>query len=186
MLKKWYDRNVYNTSFDRGNTPLTKETKLEYEFAKYREEKITFIKFINNKLDGLVYDFKIGNKKIQEKVKSLVGRQTYVSVSLEKYMSIENKKKLKTPYEEGDNDFYWFNGRNKKMFYVIPECILIMRGYISTETFRGKTGLYLTKNEKWINNYAFEYDTINDCHNKNRLLTLINDYDKYYDKYIKK
>ena len=34
----------------------------------FREEKIKFLNFISTQMDGLVYDFFIDNRKVQEKV----------------------------------------------------------------------------------------------------------------------
>ena len=53
--------------FDILDTPTSNSHKQEQEFRKIRESKINFIQFKNNDIEGMVYDFMIGNKKIQEK-----------------------------------------------------------------------------------------------------------------------
>jgi hypothetical protein len=133
----WYKKQIYNIAFEKGNTPQSERAKLEYEFVKHREDKINFLNFIDNKMDGQVYDFKINHLKIQEKVCTVLDNGKNF-VSLHKSNGYINKKQLRQPYYECDNDFYWFNGRDKKIFYVISEKILINKGYISTEYIKGK------------------------------------------------
>jgi hypothetical protein len=68
--------NYYNLSnkfeFKILDTPTSKSQQQEQEYRNIRESKINFIEFKNNSMEGLVYDFIIGSKKVQEKVGSII------------------------------------------------------------------------------------------------------------------
>ena len=121
-------------------------------------------------MEGLVYDFMIGNKKVQEKV-GTVSHNNYnsYSFSLTKYSCrIDGKCKNKC-YEEGDNDIYWLNCKNGK-FYVIPEVVLISNEFIGQNCTKEKLYVSLTnKNTKWCNEYLFDYNNVD----KERLLKIL-------------
>lgn len=85
-----------------------------------------------------------------------------------------NKKQQCQPYDEHDNDYYWFNHIYKRSFFVVPEQILINKGYISTDDSYGKTSFDLTLNMDWLDRYQFDYETINETAQKNKLLKLLN------------
>jgi len=154
------------------NIPASKSQQQEQEFRNLRENKIDFIKFINHDIEGLVYDFKIGNKKVQEKVGSYCKENNLnmFSFNLIKYdCRINGKCKYKC-YEEGDNDLYWLHCKNRK-FYVIPESILIEKGFIGKNCKKQKIYVSPTNtNTAWCNKYLFDYDNIE----KERLLKIIN------------
>ena len=155
--------------FDTLNTPINNTQQQELEYRKLRETTINFIQFQNNEVEGLVYDFKIGDKKIQEKVGSIVhNNPNSFSFNLIKKCRSDGKSK-KQSYQEGDNDFYWLHCKNGK-FYVIPEKELIINGYIGKDC---KEHLYVSPtntNTEWCNKYLFDYDNVD----KERLLKLIN------------
>ena len=154
------------------NIPASKSQQQEQEFRNLRENKIDFIKFINHDIEGLVYDFKIGNKKVQEKVGSYCKENnlSMFSFNLIKYdCRINGKCKYKC-YEEGDNDLYWLHCKNRK-FYVIPESILIEKGFIGKNCKKQKIYVSPTNtNTAWCNKYLFDYDNID----KERLIKIIN------------
>jgi len=167
--------NIYYTSinksqFDVLDTPTSKSQQQEQQYRKIRETKIDFIEFKNNNIEGLVYDFMIGEKKIQEKVGSITHNNinSYV-FSLTKYKCrIDGKCKTQC-YTEGDNDLYWLNCKNGK-FYVILEEELMNHGYIGKN---GKEKLYVSptnKNTDWCNKYLFDYENID----KDKLIKIIN------------
>jgi hypothetical protein len=153
------------------DTPTSKSQQQEQKYRKIRESKIDFISFKNNNMEGLVYDFMIGDKKVQEKV-GTVSHNNYnsYSFSLTKYSCrIDGKCKNKC-YEEGDNDIYWLNCKNGK-FYVIPEDVLISNEFIGKNCNKEKLYVSLTnKNTKWCNEYLFDYNNVD----KERLLKILN------------
>lgn len=167
----WYNRQIYNTTFEEGNMPQSICAQLEYKFVKHRKSKINFLNFIDSEIDGLVYDFKINDLKIQEKV--CTDSDNKKIVSLYKSNGTINKKRQYQSYYEHDNDFYWFNDKNKKTFYVIPEKEFILRGYVSTEQTEGKKYFNIKSNDHWLFMYEFNYDTINEEPNKSKLLKLL-------------
>jgi hypothetical protein len=161
--------NKFN--FEILDTPTSKSQQQEQLYRKIRETKIDFIQFKNNNMEGLVYDFMIENKKVQEKVGTII-RNNYNSYlfNISKYSCrIDGKCKNKC-YEEADNDIYWLNCKNGK-FYVIPEDVLISKEFIGKNCNKEKLYVSLTnKNTKWCNEYLFDYNNVD----KERLLKILN------------
>jgi len=168
-----YYNELIKTQFTILDTPTSISHQQEQEYRNIRESTLNFIEFKNNAMEGLVYDFTINNKKVQEKVGSITHDNiNSYSFTLTKYDCRINGICQKKNYEEGDNDFYWLNCKNGN-FYVIPENILLENGYIGKES--NKIHLYLSptnKNTKWANDYLFDYNNIEN--DKERLLQLFN------------
>jgi len=168
-LNHYYMTNS-KTQFDILDTPTSTFQQQEQQYRKIREEKVNFVEFKNNTIEGLVYDFKIGEKKVQEKVGSIIHNNVNSYMfNLVKYKCRIDGKCKNQCYDEGDNDLYWLNCKNGK-FYVIPEDELIIHGYIGKD---GKEKLYVSptnKNTEWCNKYLFNYENIE----KDKLLEIIN------------
>lgn len=152
-------------TFNQLDMPLSNTVKLEYEYKKLRENKLEFISFINNENQGEVFDFRIGNKKIQEKVSSLRNAkiETYI-FNLHKMCGIKNKNGKRTTqnYKIGDCDIYWLHCKDTSKFYVIPENILIETGYVGNSDGKPKN-LIISKTNKntfWTKDYLFDYDNL--------------------------
>ena len=89
---------------------------------------------------------------------------------LSKYDCRVNQKTESKCYEKGDNDLYWLNCKNDT-FYVIPEDVLIEKGFLGKDCKRMKLYVSLTnKNTNWSLEYLFDYNNVD----KERLLDLIN------------
>ena len=164
ILENYYNNiSIKKFILDELNTPGSKNTQTEYEYRKIREEKITFLDFINNEMEGLVYDFKIGDKKIQEKVGGYPHKNinTYHFTFSKMKGRIEGKK-IRQTYEIGDCDFYWLNCKNSSIFYVIPESILIEKGYIGNSDGKIKSITISKTNKKifWTEYYLFNYENL--------------------------
>jgi hypothetical protein len=170
-LNKNYEQ--MSNEFDIINLPTNIYQQREQEYYKYRESKIDFLTFIYNNMEGQVFDFKIGNLKIQEKVGGLLKdrNNTYLFCLCKNNGKTEDKQHNQVQYNKGDNDFYWLNCSDKKYFYVIPENELIQHGYINNEK---KKILFKTNpisiNNLWYNEYLFDYNNID----KERLKSLTN------------
>jgi len=174
---KLYD--LYNTTtkseFDRLNTPINIYQQREQNYRKFRESKIDFLEFKYDDMEGTVYDFKIGNLKIQEKVTNVINEKSCIFNICKKNDSLNNNYNMQ--YDVGDNDFYWLNCDNKKTFFVIPEKVLINKGLIGN-TKETNNSLYLNITIKdtlhpkisWLQPYMFDYENIN----KERLLDILN------------
>jgi hypothetical protein len=160
-----YYYNTSKFSFEKLDTPNCIYQQREKEFRKYREEKIDFIKFEYDNIEGTVYDFKIGNFKIQEKVIKISENNNCI-FQLCKNNGRINGKQNQTHYDIGNNDFYWLNCDNKKIFFVIPEKILINKGVIGNSTdkksifFKITVKEILHKNSSWLQPYMFDYENI--------------------------
>jgi hypothetical protein len=150
-------------TFNELDTPLSNTVKLEYEYKKLRENKLQFISFINNEHQGEVFDFKIHNKKIQEKVSSIKNNKTEsYSFNLHKMGSKKNGKRTRQNYKLNDCDIYWLHCKDTTKFYVIPENILVEKGYVGNSDGKPK-GLIISKTNKntfWSKDYLFDYDNL--------------------------
>jgi hypothetical protein len=158
--------------FETLNIPTSDNQKQEQSYRNYREKKIDFIEFKNNEIEGLVYDFMINDKRVQEKVGCLCkpNNPDMFSFHLSKFKCVENGKHVLQNYQEGDNALYWLNCKNNK-FYVIPESVLIEKGLVGKNS--KKQHLYVSptnKNTEWCNAYLFDYDDLD----KDHLLQIIN------------
>ena len=159
-------------NYDTLNTPNCIYQQREHIFRKYRETKIDFIQFDYDNMEGTVYDFKIGNLKVQEKVTKMNDNESRFQLC--KNNGNKNKKCNQIQYDIGDNDYYWLNCDNKKIFFVIPEKILFDKNIIGNN----KKNLFLkitikeilhTKSS-WLQPYMFNYEIID----KDRLLKVLN------------
>jgi hypothetical protein len=162
--------NFYETMpifhFDILNIPTSDTHKQEQHYRKLTEEKIDFLEFIYPDFEGTVYDFKISDKKVQEKV-GFICKNNPNSFGFS--ISKNDGKKSKCSYKLGDNDFYWLHCKNTSRFYLIPESILIEKRFIGDNC---KQHLYISPTNiktKWTDNYLFNYDDID----KERLLQLL-------------
>jgi hypothetical protein len=122
-------------------------------------------------MEGLVYDFHIRDKKVQEKVGGLsIRHSNEYHFTLVKNDGVVNKKRVQIQYKIGDNDFYWLNCDNKKHFYVISEDELVEHGFIDNKKQCKKIlRINITKENTWLTPYAFRYDNID----KERLLSIV-------------
>jgi hypothetical protein len=151
-----YYKTMKKFPFEHIDTPISDNHKVEKEYRKHRELKISFLEFEYPKFQGSVYDFMINNYKIQEKTNLCSKDKETVSFVLHK----NNGKNKYTSYKKGDNDFYWLNLPDKKHFYVIPEQVLVDQKYIDTIK---KTILPINLNTKsWISPYKFDYDNLDE------------------------
>jgi len=154
-LSVLYENNKKFT-FNSLNRPTSKGQQQEQKYKKLRESKIDFIKFINNDIECQVYDFKIGDKKVQEKVASLRENKTSYRIYLKK-MNGRNKYQC---YEKGDNDFYWFHLVNNSIFYVVPENILLEKNLIGRADKKDTAPTISSTSNTWLNEYKFDYNNI--------------------------
>jgi hypothetical protein len=168
--------NTSKFDFDTLNTPSNIYQQREQDFRKYRENKLDFIKFDYDNMEGTVYDFKIGSLKIQEKVAKMDDNNR-CCFQMCKNNGIINKKPNQIQYNIGDNDFYWLNCHNKKYFFVIPEKILADKKVIGNEKENKNRKILkitinetLHKNSSWLQPYMFDYENID----KERLLNILN------------
>ena len=68
--------------------------------------------------------------KFQEKITSINKINNSCIFQLCKNNGKINCKRNQVQYETNDNQFYWLNCDNKKTFFVVPEEILIDKGYV--------------------------------------------------------
>ena len=156
--------NTSKFTYDKLNTTICIYQQREQIYRKYREEKLDFIQFDYENMEGIVYDFKIGNLKIQEKVTTICHKNNKCYFQLCKNNGKINNKQNQIQYDIGDNDFYWINCDNKKTFFVIPENILVDKGFIGNKNT--KTNFKVTikevfhKSTEWLQEYMFDYENV--------------------------
>lgn len=158
---------LYDMYFDDKFPKSTLSSMLNREFAsgkkedKYislRKEKITFLNF-EDAPNYSVVDFKVNGLKVQEKIATKDHNQYIVCLHKSR------GKNKKVPYDKGDNDVYWFHLDDWRLFYVIPESVLIEKGHI-------------TDGDKVGNAYISIYPKLyNDVPKKNAWIEGINCYD---------
>jgi hypothetical protein len=160
-------------SFDVLDTPSSFYMKREKEFRRYREERIPFLDYVYTGMEGTVYDFTIGKYKVQEKVGRMSTCNTY-KFCMSKNNGVKDKKRLFCSYKVSDNDFYWLQSEDKKFFVVIPERILLYKGYIDSDKKKNITISFTDsgtiKNLKWLTDYLFYYESLEK--DKSRLVAL--------------
>jgi len=160
------------------NTPTNIYQQREQLFKNFREETINFIDFKYDEMEGTVYDFKINGYKIQDKIAKLCEKQNRYIFQLCKNKGTIEGKRNQCQYDINDNDFYWLNCDNKQHFFVIPENVLIEKGYIGNkEENKNKLFLKITIKDElhytWLTPFIFNYTSINETPNKTRLLNLL-------------
>jgi hypothetical protein len=165
-----YYETMKQISFEELNIPTSINQQQEKKYRELRESKIDFIEFINHAMEGKVYDFMIGNKKVQEKVGTIMHENPYSYLfKLAKNAGKIDGKCTSRCYEKGDCDFYWLHCKNGR-FYVIPEYVLAEKGYIGTNTVKEK--LYVSPTNyttSWSNEYLFDYENVD----KEKLLKIL-------------
>jgi hypothetical protein len=123
-------------------------------------------------MEALVYDFKIGELKIQEKVGGIrKNRKDTFMFTICKNNGKVNKKQNQMQYQVGDNDFYWFNCPDKKCFFVIPEKELIVKDFIGSTSnkkcFSVNPSFVYSSAYHWLKPYLFDYEDVDKnglCH----------------------
>jgi hypothetical protein len=167
-LMKYYDTYTL-TSYECLNKPLCKTHKRESEFIFHRETNLSFLPFEYPEIDNLVYDFTINNFKVQEKVCQIYHKCDNAIVSIiTKNSKRKNGKLTRGPYYKGDNDFYWFHHPDKKMFYLIPEMLMLKWEKLKTEKTEGKRSIIFYQEPNILDNkmtkeaqdYLFNYDIL--------------------------
>ena len=163
-----YYLNNKRFNFNYLNKPNNIYQHREQLYRSFRENKIDFLNFFNEDTEGLIYDFKINNYKIQEKVGG-IHRNGYMFHLVKNNGRKNNGRKNKSNlinYEKGDNNFYWLNCNNMKTFYIFPENVLIEKKIININ--KVKQFYISSKGNNWYSEYKFEYD----CLDKERLLNI--------------
>ena len=171
-LFQYYHENFKN-HFENLNIPKCIYQAREKEFRHFRESLLDFILFENNDMEGLVYDFKIGEKRIQEKIGGPHKADPRKFIfCLCKNNGANCGKVNQIQYDIKDNDIYWLNCSNKKYFFVIPEKILIDQNYIGNQYSKKTIKINpsnISKNQLWLQPYLFDYENIN----KEKLLEIL-------------
>ena len=168
-------RTTSQFAFDKLNLPINIYQQREQSFRTFRDNILHFIPFVYENMEGTVYDFKIGNLKIQEKVSQIGNKNSYCFQLCKNNGKKINNKMIQIQYDIGDNDFYWLNCANQTYFFVIPEKILIERQIIGNQKEKNNTSFKcvvketLHKNSSWLQPFMFNYENID----KERLLAIL-------------
>lgn len=137
-----------------------KSVQNEDIYMHLRKSNIDFIEFEESR-NYESTDFVVNGFKVQEKL----AYKDHGQYNLNLHKSKASKK---VPYDKGDNDFYWIHLNDWRLFYVIPEAILIEQGYINGGSKNAKThiGIYPKlynenpKDNTWMEEFVFDYHDI--------------------------
>ena len=183
LINKLHNFYINTTKFEYDilNTPTNIYQQREQVFKFFRQKTINFIDFNYDEMEGTVYDFKINGYKIQDKTAKLCEKRNRSVFQLCKNKGTIEGNRNQVQYDVNDNDFYWLNCDNKQHFFVIPEKILIEKGFIGNKEENKnkifliitiKDELYYDYRHKWLIPFIFNYTSINETPNKTRLLNL--------------
>lgn len=165
-MMKLYTESKINNSIEVLSVPITPSNKLEYKYKLIREEKFKdILTFQYPETDSHVYDFLVNNLKVQEKIASI---DESIENGYRAYIRKTKDRKSKKPYNEKDNDLYWFHIVDTNIFYIVPNEIMIKLKYVTTDIQPGKTAILLYPNYKKkktilsleLNQYQFDYNNI--------------------------
>lgn len=158
---------IYNISskdsIENLNIPESRSQKQEQKFRKQREEYFSNTLFEYPEQNGLPYDFSVNGQKFQEKV---LCKNPKTSGYICTFGKRKNKNTI-IQYCKNDADYYWFHIPDTKIYYIIPENILIEKGYINdtADIKKGKTIAFYPNKQNdtnWQNSYKYFYkDEIN-------------------------
>jgi hypothetical protein len=170
-LTEYYD-TLPLSSYDVINVPISICQQKEQEYRMFYQNKCDFLPFEYNEKSNMVYDFKINNFKVQEKIGSYHrGRNGLIIFTLHKNNgTIDGIRKLQA-YKVGDNDFYWLNFPDKRYFYVLPEHELIKHHHLANGLQKGKKNLCVNiKNgvvSKFDSKFLFDLENLDKDRLKN-------------------
>ena len=177
LINKLHNFYINTTKFEYDilNTPTNIYQQREQVFKFFRKKTINFIDFNYDEMEGTVYDFKINGYKIQDKTAKLCEKRNRSVFQLCKNKGTTEGNRNQVQYDVNDNDFYWLNCDNKQHFFVIPEKILIEKGFIGNKEENKnkifliitiKDELYYDYRHKWLTPFIFNYTSINETPNK--------------------
>ena len=138
---------------------LNKTTLVEHNHRQKRENLLEqYFTFEYPKTDGMIYDLKINNYKIQDK--SDCKRKTKEFQFRIKHVS------GKKWYEKSDNDYYWLYNTTNSKFLVIPTFELVKLNIIKDNNIKNqelKSSFMINFDnckEHPLKNYVFDYDNL--------------------------
>jgi len=140
--------------------PKSVNSQLEYKYALKRISYFSYLPFTKPEKNQQVYDFTINGVKIQEKVASKRNNRNAYCCGLYKNGGKLLSNKTSISYEKGDNDFYWIHIPDYEYFLILPEKILIERGYINKYNSKRHSLSIpgVISKEHWLSQYIYSYD----------------------------
>lgn len=170
---------------DIGTRPQNIYQIREQEYARKREKALWFLHFEYPKIEARHYDFCVNGKKVQEKVAWPRNRNgmylAHLVRTAGKNVNQDGKKvRAFNPYLKGMNDFYWINIPDSSIYFVIPEELLSMKGFIKTQNDNTRPRLYISLNSneyQWYYDYQFDYSNVKEeQHHINKLINTKHSY----------
>jgi hypothetical protein len=162
-FKLLYNRDdIIKKSFLEINKRIeNKALEQEDKYIALRKTNLPFLPF-EDVQNYILTDFMINGFKIQEKI----AKKDHQQYNLDIHKS--RGTNIKISYEKSDNDFYWIHLEDWRLFYVIPEQVLIDNNIITDGDNIGTThlGLYpklynvVPKKNQWSEEYVFDYQNL--------------------------
>lgn len=140
-----------------ATTPRNKYQIREQQYAKTRKQLVPWLNYEEPNIQGLAYDFKVGDFRVQEKVCGAKATKTRFTVSLRKNNGRCGKRTFQ-PYSKDDFDVLWIHLEDCDMMYVIPTSILEEMGYLQSPQHKGLTciSIDVAKKNAWYSRFAYD------------------------------
>lgn len=158
-----YMSYISMTNFDIINTPRIDSSRKELIYCNKRQQYISYLHQEQSILQGSSTDFTIGKYKIQEKVLGYNVSNNKLHCSIKRNNGIIDKIRKFRPYNIGDNDYYWLHSSIDDRFWIIPEAILSINGYIKSDQINKIKYTLIFGIEKygthmeWLREYEYNY-----------------------------
>ena len=147
-----YNNSIIMQSLDAIMLPVNPLQQREQEYVRKREAAIPFLAYTYPDIQSGISDFICNGKKVQEKVLGLDKKTLHANLSVnngKKY----GKRSFRS-YMVGENDYYWFHSSIDDRFWIIPEGVLVEKGYVTVDKEK-RTDIRISGNE-W-DKYKYNY-----------------------------
>jgi len=152
-----YREHIIRQPIETLMLPVNPLQQREQEYARKREAALPFLEYVYPEIQGGIYDFICNGKKVQEKVLGLYRKTLHTNLSVNN--GKKDGKRHQRKYMIGENDYYWFHSSVDDCFWIIPEGVLIERGYITAD-IQNRTMIRFSGNT-W-DKYRYNYKEIDE------------------------
>jgi len=153
-IEKYRD-NIIVSDLDALMLPVNPLQQREQEYVRKREAALPFLEYKYPDIQAGISDFICNGKKVQEKVVGLHKKTLHANLSVNN--GKKNGKRSFRSYMVGENDYYWFHSSIDDRFWIIPEGVLVEKGYITVDKQK-RTDIRFSGNQ-W-DNYKYNYKEI--------------------------
>ena len=150
-----YNDSIIVQSLDAIMLPVNPLQQREQEYVRKREATIPCLEYKYPEIQSEIYDFICNGKKVQEKVVGYHRKALYCTFA-RNHTKKDGKRQQRT-YMVGENDYYWFHSSIDDRFWIIPEEVLVEKGYVTIEKTKKQ---YIRISDTEWDNYKYDYNNI--------------------------